>query len=66
MPILHTSDFRPGCPEEVDLDAFEQWLKVEHPDRLESFGRARFPRWWSCWARIRVKPAIIPQGWGRR
>jgi hypothetical protein len=66
MTILHTCDFRPGDPEGTSFEMFEQWLEQASPDKLEHFGRTRFPRWWSCWARIRIgaKPLLHPCGQG--
>jgi hypothetical protein len=66
MTILHTHDFRPGDPEGTSSEMFEQWLEQAPPDKLEQFGRSLFPRWWSCWARIRIgaKPPLHPCGQG--
>ena len=69
MTILHIHDFRPGDPEGTSFAMFEQWLEQAPPDKLEDFGRAWFPRWWSCWARIRTgaKPPLLrPRGQGHR
>jgi hypothetical protein len=61
MTILHTNDFRPGDPEGTSSEMFEQWLEQAPPNKLASFGSSWFPRWWSCWARIKLHRRHLPR-----